>query len=108
MSAAAQRAQHAEGGTRGERSDRSTDETPVMEPTREMLICFLLRKYAAIRKSGNVLSNKRGSPCGSAGKESACKARDLSVIPGWGRSPGEGKGYPLQYSCLGDPMERGA
>ena len=37
-------------------------------------------------------------PCGSAGKQSACNAGDLSLIPGLGRSPGEGKGYPLQYS----------
>ena len=41
-----------------------------------------------------------GSPCGSAGKESACNAGDLGSIPGLGRSPGEGKGYPLQYSGL--------
>ena len=39
-----------------------------------------------------------GFPCGSAGKESACSAGDLGLIPGLGRSPGEGKGYPLQYS----------
>ena len=38
--------------------------------------------------------------CGSAGKESACNAWDLGVIPGLGRSPGEGKGYPRQYSVL--------
>ena len=38
-----------------------------------------------------------GSPCGSAGKESACNVGDLGSIPGLGRSPGEGKGYPLQY-----------
>ena len=37
-----------------------------------------------------------GFPCVSAGKESACNARDLGLIPGLGRSPGEGKGYPLQ------------
>ena len=37
-------------------------------------------------------------PCSSAGKESVCNARDLHLIPGLGRSPGEGKGYPLQYS----------
>ena len=36
-------------------------------------------------------------PCGSAGKESACNVGDLGSIPGLGRSPGEGKGYPLQY-----------
>ena len=39
-------------------------------------------------------------PCGSAGKESAWNAGDLSLIPGLGRSPGEGKGYPFQYSGL--------
>ena len=38
-----------------------------------------------------------GFPGGSAGKESACNAGDLGLIPGLGRSPGEGKGYPLQY-----------
>ena len=41
-----------------------------------------------------------GFPCGSAGKESACNAGDMGSIPGLGRSPGEGKGYPLQYSGL--------
>ena len=41
-----------------------------------------------------------GFPCGSAGKESACSIGDLDLIPGLGRSPGEGKGYPLQYSGL--------
>ena len=44
-------------------------------------------------------------PCGSAGKESACSARDLSSIPGLGRSPGEGKGYPLPYSGLESPVD---
>ena len=39
-------------------------------------------------------------PCGSAGEESACNAGDLGLIPGLGRSPGEGKGYSLQYSDL--------
>ena len=39
-------------------------------------------------------------PCGSAGKESACNVGDLGSVPGLGRSPGEGKGYPLQYSGL--------
>ena len=41
-----------------------------------------------------------GFPFGSAGRESTCKAGDLGLIPGLGRSPGEGKGYPLQYSTL--------
>ena len=42
----------------------------------------------------------KGFPDSSVGKESACNAGDLGSIPGLGRSPGEGKGYPLQYSCL--------
>ena len=50
----------------------------------------------------------RGFPGGSDGKESPCKAGDQGLIPGWGRSPGEGKGYPLQYSCLENSMHRGA
>ena len=47
---------------------------------------------------------------GSAGEESACNAGDAGYkrsIPGTGRSPGEGNGNPLQYSCLGNPMDRG-
>ena len=44
-------------------------------------------------------------PCGSAGKESACHAGDLGSIPGLERSPGEGKGYPLQYSGLENSMD---
>ena len=45
---------------------------------------------------------------GSDGKESACNAGDPSLIPGLGRSPGEGNGCPLQYSCLDNSMDRGA
>ena len=47
-------------------------------------------------------------PGGSDGKASAYNARDLGSIPGSGRSPGEGNGNPLQYSCLENPMDRGA
>ena len=46
-----------------------------------------------------------GFPCGSASKESTCNAGDLGLIPGLGRSPGEEKGYPLQYSDLENSME---
>ena len=46
-----------------------------------------------------------GFPCGSAGKESACNAGDLGLIPGLGRSPGEGNGYPLQYCGLENSMD---
>ena len=48
-----------------------------------------------------------GFPGGSDGKESGCSAGDLGLIPGLGRSPGEGNGYPLQYSCLENSMVRG-
>ena len=47
-------------------------------------------------------------PGGSDGKESACSAGDLGSIPGLGRSSGEGNGNPLQYSCLENPISRGA
>ena len=49
-----------------------------------------------------------GFPGYSGGKESACSAGDPGSIPGLGRSPGEGNGYPLQYSCLDNSMDRGA
>ena len=49
-----------------------------------------------------------GFPGGSDGKESACNVGDPGSIPGWARSPGEGNGNPLQYSCLENPMDRGA
>ena len=50
----------------------------------------------------------RGPPGDSEVKASACNAGDLSSIPGSGRSSGEGNGKPLQYSCLENPMDRGA
>ena len=49
-----------------------------------------------------------GFPGSSEGKESACNAGDLGLIPGSGRSPGGGNGNPLQYSCLENSMDRGA
>ena len=51
------------------------------------------------------LLTQLGFPCGSAGKESACNVGDLGSIPGLGRSPGEGKGYALQYSGLENSMD---
>ena len=58
--------------------------------------------------SMSVSLNYQGCPAGSGGKESACNAGDLHSIPGSGRSPGEGHGDQLQYSCLENPMARGA
>ena len=51
-------------------------------------------------------STQMGLPLGSAGKESACNMRDLGLIAGLGRSPGGGKGYPLQYSGLENSMDK--
>ena len=49
-----------------------------------------------------------GLPGGSDGKESTCNMGDLGSIPGLGRSPGGAHSYPLQYSCVENPMDRGA
>ena len=54
------------------------------------------------------LEHRSPDPCRSVGKQSACNARELGSIPGSERSPGEGNGNPLQYSCLENPMDRGA
>ena len=60
------------------------------------------------RKFGLTLENQLNllyHSCGSAGKESTCDAGDLGSIPGLGRSPGEEKGYPIQYSGLENSMD---
>ena len=56
----------------------------------------------------NKLKNSCGLPYSSDGKESACNAGDPGFILGSGRSPGEGNGNPLQYSCLENSMDGGA
>ena len=66
----------------------------VMRTVTHTCICVHVRMYVYV-----------GFPCGSAGKESTCNAGDLGSIPGLGRSPGEGKGYPLQYSGLENSMD---
>ena len=57
------------------------------------------------RKYLYVIGLERGFPGGSAGKEFSCKVGDLGSIPGLGRFPGDGKGYPLWYSGLEKPMD---
>ena len=67
--------------------------------------------YVTTCPHSEALSNNKhllGFPSGSNSKESACNVGDLVLIPGWEGSPGEGNGYPLQYSCLENPMDRGA
>ena len=56
----------------------------------------------------NEISHKRTNTDGSDGKSSACNVGDLGLIPGSGSSPGEGNGYPLQYFCLENCMDKGA
>ena len=59
--------------------------------------------------SSHIQKNREvGEMNGSDGKESACSTGDLDSIPGSGRFPGEWNGSPLQYSCLKNPMDRGA
>ena len=67
-----------------------------------MLICY------SDGKLKQKLAPSNGFPGGSEVKASACNSGDLGSIPGSGRSPGEGNGNPLQYSCLENPMDRGA
>ena len=70
------------------------------------------KEEEVIIKPGNTILKLKnclwGFPCSSVGKESACNAGDPGPIPGSGRFPGEGNGNPLQYSCLENPMDRGA
>ena len=70
----------------------------------ETLVWFLSQEDL-LEKEWVTHSSVLGLPCGSAGKESACNMGDLGSIPGLGRSPGEGKSYPLQYSGLENSMD---
>ena len=68
--------------------------------------CFIFSLVVSLAtKCINIIS---GFPGGSGSKESACNAGDQGSISGLGRSPGEGNGNPLQYSCLENSMDRGA
>ena len=65
-----------------------------------MLIPSLFHKVEMEGRMRGLQLDYRSFPGGSDGKKSVCNGRDLGWIPGWRRSPGEGKGYPLQYSGL--------
>ena len=67
------------------------------------MFSFLL--YSNFKTSGPWINNPWGFPDSSDSKESTCNAGNLGSIPGLGRSPGEGKGYPLQYSDLENSMD---
>ena len=65
---------------------------------------FMVSASYQLRSKAKFIATK-GFPGGSEVKASACNAGDLGSIPGSGRSPGEGNGNPLQYSCLENPMD---
>ena len=67
---------------------------------------YLYRKKALESKRKDTLEFVGGFSGGSDGKEPACNAGDQGSIPGLGRSPEEGNGYPLQYSCLENPVDK--
>ena len=68
----------------------------------------LVDHTGVVRSHRRVLSRRPGLSWWLSGKESACNTGDPSLSSGSGRSPGEGNGNPLQYSCLEEPMDRGA
>ena len=74
--------------------------------TQSILVVSFLHICASISQVW--YSGYRLIPGGSEDKASACHAGDQGLIPGLGRSPGEGNGNPLQYSCLENPMDGGA
>ena len=86
-------------GSFGETSHKNSD-TLNLFPSSNILVSFGLALH-----TGSLAHVFTG---GSDGKESACGVGDLGSVPALGRSPGEGKGCPLQYCFPGNPMDRGA
>ena len=81
-----------------------------MEPQKPVIAKAIRRKKNKARDiplPNSKLYYKDGLPSSSGGKESASNTGDPVPIPGLGRSPGEGNGYPLQYSCLKNSTDRG-
>ena len=68
----------------------------------------ILHELLVQQRNNKDLRSKSGFPGSSDGEESACNTGDPGLIPGWGRSHGEGNGYPLHYSGLENSMDRGA
>ena len=71
-------------------------------------ISLSLGKKALLTLQKNPLYTTLGFPGGSVVKNTPTNGEDAGLIPESGGSPGEGNGHPLQYSCLGNPMDRGA
>ena len=79
-----------------------------MVPKFHRIQCLKEEKYKHNFPKQNIVDIPVGFPSGSDGKESACNAGDPGSTPRLGRSPGEGNGYPLQYSGLESSMDREA
>ena len=76
-----------------------------------MMLVLSFKCVKSLKKSFkrvHIISTDLGFPCSSVGKESACSAGDPGLISGSGKYPVEGNGNPLQYSCLDNPMDKGA
>ena len=94
-------------------------ENPMDAGARWAAVCGVAHSRTRLKRLSSSSSSRRalaietscghvwGFAGGSDGKESTCYAEDLGSIPGSGKSPGEGNSYPLQYSCLESPMDRG-
>ena len=92
---------------------RAPGETPcgLAETRNNLLSVFLNSYFTKAQTSGKMRDFTeiyRGLPWWLRSKESTRQAGDIGLIPGSGRPPGEGNGNPRQYSCLGNPMDRGA
>ena len=74
----------------------------------ELVCSYALTWPTFVRKIWEAIGREKCSPGNSVGKKPACSAGNLGLIPESGRSPGEGNGNPLQYSCLENPMDRRA
>ena len=88
----------------------SRDNLCILSVNPQFFISGLHRNFGNLHRNFGNLPNGviyQGFPSGSDGKASVCSAGSLGSIPGLGRSPGEGNGSPLQYSCLENPMDRG-
>ena len=72
-----------------------------------MIYFYQLALLLSVAQHNTSSSYLEGFPGGSVAKKLSANAGDAGSISGWERSPGEGNGYPLQYSCLGNPMDRG-
>ena len=94
--------------TPGLESPEATQQATVPMGLRESLPGAAGKLTAHLKKDTRKRLAPGDFPGGSEVKESACNARDLGLIPGLERSPGEGNGNPLQYSCWENSMDRGA